>query len=69
MLVYITAQALVSDLAEPDYSLVTFSGCGAFLWITVPTFCHQLAPEGWRLLAALPVNWAVIWVPRLKIFK
>ena len=64
----ITAQALVSDLADPDYSLVTFSGCGAFLWITVPTFCHQLAQEGWRLLAALPVNWAVTFTHPVKEF-
>ena len=64
----ITAQALVSDLADPDYSLVRFSGCGAFLWITVPTFCHQLAPEGWRLLAALPVNWAVTFTHPVKEF-
>ena len=68
VLVYITAQALVLDLADPDYSLVTFSGCGAFLWITVPTFCHQLAPEGWRLLAALPVNWAVTFTHPVKEF-
>ena len=64
----ITARALVSDLADPDYSLVTFTGCGAFLWITVPTFCHQLAPEGWGLLAALPVNWAVTFTHSVKEF-
>ena len=61
----ITAQALVS---VPDYSLVTFSGCGAFLWTTVPTLCHQLVPEGWRLLAALPVNWTVAFIHPLKEF-
>ena len=59
----ITAQALVSD---SDYSVVTFSGCGAFLWITVPTLCHQLAPEGWRLLAALPVHWTVTSIDPIK---
>ena len=61
----ITAQALVS---VPDYSLVTFSGCGAFLWTTVPTLCHQLVPERWRLLAALPVNWTVAFIHPLKEF-
>ena len=60
-----TAQALVS---HPDYSLVTFSCCGAFPWITVPTLCHQLAPEGWRLLAALPVNWTVAFIHPVKEF-
>ena len=48
-------------------ALVTFSGCGAFLWITVPTLCHQLAPEGWRFLAALPVNWTVAFIHPLKV--
>ena len=59
---------LVSDLAVPDYSMVTFSGCGAFLGITVPTLCHQLVPEGWRLLAALPVNWTVTFIHPVKEF-
>ena len=53
-------------LVYHDYSLVTFSGCGAFLWSTVPTFCHQLAPEGWRLLAALPVNWTATSIDPIK---
>ena len=59
-----TGQALVSD---HDYSLVTFSGCGAFRWITVPTLCHQLAPEGWRLVAALPVHWTVSFIDPIKV--
>ena len=59
-----TAQALVSD---PDHSLVTFSGCGAFRWITAPTLCHQLAPEGWRLLAALSVHWTVSFIDPIKV--